>query len=274
MPPSLQHQGNRITSLRSSKANEEWDAAKPPHNAGDVIKHDHHEWEIRNVEQDGSCWLFTAQDKSTLEQVQIHVMSIKAGGWSWDNVDAFKKETQQLQSLRHRNLPHVVAHWEKNVPSDVRQYRVLRHAGGGQPLQALLDRGWRPKERQLLHVGLELLKVVTHLSELRPPLRLLSLHPSNIILDVENIGKTGQPFCWVARLSSDSDRLLSLIASRHLPPDAMSPSPSSSCETFAVGASLLHAVAGRDPSTIEDINAVVMSAGLRHTISGDRKSVV
>mmetsp|Transcript_24909 Transcript_24909/g.59340 ORF Transcript_24909/g.59340 Transcript_24909/m.59340 type:complete len:231 (+) Transcript_24909:202-894(+) len=133
--PQPEHQERSRTSLRSSNSNDGWGTPKPPHSVGDLIQHEHHVWKITHVEQQGSVWVLAARDRSSNQQVQIHVLSIKDTAWSWDDVDSFQKETRQLQSLRHKCFPRVLVQWEQSLASDVRQYRVLRHPAGGQSLQ-------------------------------------------------------------------------------------------------------------------------------------------
>ena len=101
---------------------------------------------------------------------------------SWKALELFEREAKTLKSLSHPAIPEYVDYFEIDSEGDVK-FCLVQRIAPGESLQTLVDDGWRPTEKEVESIAVQLLEVCGYLGSLRPPVAHRDIKPGNVLLD-------------------------------------------------------------------------------------------
>ena len=104
---------------------------------------------------------------------------------SWKALELFEREAKTLKSLSHPAIPEYVDYFEIDSDGDVK-FCLVQRIAPGESLQTLVDDGWRPTEKEVESIAVQLLEVLQYLGSLRPPVAHRDVKPGNVLLDRES----------------------------------------------------------------------------------------
>ena len=166
----------------------------------------------------------------------------------WKPVELFEREARVLQTLRHAGIPQIHRHFEaRDGEGRVRLYLVMELIDGPS-LQDELRAGRTFSEIEVLELTLALLEVLEYLHGRRPPIFHRDIKPSNIVLR-----SSGTPVlvdfggvCDGWRPALGGSTVTGTYG--YMPPEQLVGQVSPASDLYALGATLLHLLSGREPA--------------------------
>lgn len=184
-----------------------------------------------------------AVDKREGRPVAIKRFTIR-GAKSWKDVELAEREATVLASLRHPGLPHYIEHFEENGAL----YLVMEKIEG-ETLQARRKRGAGLDQEQVLRLLRETADCLRYLHGQAPPVVHRDIKPGNVILRPDG------SYCLVD-FGSVRDRLKPEGGSTvvgtfgFMPPEQFQGRAGPGSDVYAVGATALSLLTGREPEDL------------------------
>jgi hypothetical protein len=184
-----------------------------------------------------------AVDKREGRPVAIKRFTIR-GAKSWKDVELAEREATVLASLHHPGLPHYIEHFEENGAL----YLVMEKIDG-ETLQSRRKRGAGLDQAQVLRLLRETADCLRYLHGQAPPVVHRDIKPGNVILRPDG------SYCLVD-FGSVRDRLKPEGGSTvvgtfgFMPPEQFQGRAGPSSDVYAVGATALSLLTGREPEDL------------------------
>lgn len=147
------------------------------HQFGDIIQERYRIQEI--LGQGGIGITYKAVDEQIQQPVAIKVLSLQQTK-DWKIIELFEREARVLQNLNHPAIPKYLDYFQIDTPEDLYFY-LVQELAEGQSLAELIENGWRPSETEVRSVAQQILKILTYLHQLNPPVIHRDIKPPNII---------------------------------------------------------------------------------------------
>ncbi|KAK3253198.1 hypothetical protein CYMTET_37548 [Cymbomonas tetramitiformis] len=93
--------------------------------------------------------------------VSLKTVSLRDSS-NWEVLDLFEEEARVLASLRHPAIPEFLEYFEVDTEED-RVFCLVQCLTPGQTLEASIESGWRPTEREAVRICEELLELLGYL---------------------------------------------------------------------------------------------------------------
>ncbi|MCB0038034.1 MAG: protein kinase [Caldilinea sp.] len=159
-------------------------------------------------------------------------------------LEAFKREAQLLAQLDHANLPKVIDSFsERN-----RHYLVMEYVPGKTLEKRLAEAGGALPEREVYGYAVQLCDVLDYLHRQQPPIIFRDLKPANIMLKPD--GRVKLIDFGIARhfKPGQSNDTQAMGTPGYAAPEQYGKGQSDArTDIYALGATLHHAITGRDP---------------------------
>lgn len=194
---------------------------------------------------------FLALDQESGEPCVIKQLSF-AQAESWKSIELFEREARILSQLEHPRIPKFLGFYNQE---SAHQACLIQQYIPGQTLQAAIESGKRFDESEVITLAEDLLDVLDYLHHFSPPVIHRDIKPSNVIL-----GPEGQ--AYLVDFGAVTDHLLhqqgggSTIVGTfgYMPPEQLDGRAVPGSDLYALGASLIYALSGLDPSRMEKEN--------------------
>jgi serine/threonine protein kinase len=134
---------------------------------------------LNKLGQGGIGITYAAKDLKIGNQVALKAMSLRQTN-DFKALELFEREARILKQLDHPAIPQYVDCFEVDLPRD-RLFYIAQQLAEGQSLETMLEKGWRPDEKEVKDVAIQILEVLIYLQQLTPPVLHRDIKPQNII---------------------------------------------------------------------------------------------
>lgn len=192
---------------------------------------------------------YEAEDLVTYQRVAIKSLSLRQIT-EWKALEMFEREAKVLSYLSHPGIPQYLNFFHVDSPSD-RRFYLVRKVIDGNSLGDLVCRGWRPSERQVKQIAIEVLKILKYLQSRNPPVIHRDIKPQNILR-----GRNGRIFLLdfgavqdiYRNALSQGGTLVGTVG--YMPPEQFRGQVYFSSDLYGLGATLLFLLTGRSPDEL------------------------
>lgn len=128
-------------------------------------------------------WLATDIQTSPAEPVTVKLLAFSPQ-MQWDEFKLFEREASVLKQLNHPRIPKYRDYFslDKQRGAGLCWFGLVQDYIPGSSLQQLLDKGRRFTETQVRSFATQVLKILTYLHGLNPPVLHRDIKPSNLII--------------------------------------------------------------------------------------------
>ena len=172
-----------------------------------------------------------------------------------EQLDAFEREAAVLRSLEHPDIPRFVASFKEGSGVGTRLYLAQELLEG----ETLLERITRSRldEAEAWTLAEQVLQTLSALHRRTPALVHRDVKPANLILRPD--GRTALVDFGAARhLARDVTHGSTLVGTfGYMPPEQLGGTVEPSSDLYALGATLVHALSGREPADLVDEGLVL-----------------
>lgn len=194
----------------------------------------------------GMARVYWALDEETGQECVVKVLSV-AKVKDLKTMELFDRESAVLKSLRHPTIPAYVDAFVDETGGDVRMI-LVQEAVHGETLEKAIERGRRFTEPELAKLAQQLVSTLRYLHSRNPPVIHRDIKPSNLILgddgtlyliDFGAVGNESGP-------GAGGSTVVGTFG--YMAPEQFQGQSGTETDYYALGATLLHALTGRDPS--------------------------
>ncbi|HEY6417737.1 MAG TPA: protein kinase, partial [Candidatus Binataceae bacterium] len=157
-------------------------------------------------------------------------------------VAAFQREADMLAQLSNEHIPRVFDRFSEQN----RHYLVMEYIEGITLEDKLRATGGKLGEREVIDIALQILDTLEYLHNLEPPVIYRDLKPSNIMLTPN--GKAKLIDFGIARHFQPLSNATMIGTQGYAPPEQYRGKVEYRSDLYALGATMHHAVSGRDPA--------------------------
>jgi serine/threonine protein kinase len=138
---------------------------------------------VKQITSDSDFVTYGATDQTSKEAVVVRELQLPLD-LGQQILQRLTEEAQALVNLGHTGIPRYLEHLHL-VESDVLRFITVQQAVQGQNLALKVLDGWRPDEKQLRELAMQLLDILSYLRGQRPPLVHRDIRPEHIVLEQE-----------------------------------------------------------------------------------------
>jgi len=220
----------------------------------------------------------------------------RLGGWK--SLDLFRREAEVLASVAHPAIPAYIDAWADESPGGDLTYCLVQSRAPGVSLQALLGRAGRLGAPEVVALLRQLLGVADYLGALAPPVVHRDVKPENVVVALGAPAATGSAGAtdlsavlvdwgsvtagWSAT-DGDGDGGGGGVGGAptmvgtfgYMAPEQLRGAVDSRSDLYAIGATVLAALVGADPSTLPSTRLRVnVDAAVPPSPSAARRALV
>ena len=189
--------------------------------------------------------VYHATDKSTGEPCIVKTMSF-ATAKDLKSIELFVRDSKTLQSLDHPAIPAYIDGFVEDREGDVR-FVLVQQVIQGQSLQEAIEAGRTFSEKEIAAMARSLTDTLRYLHGRKPPVIHRDIKPSNIVLGTDDRVYLID-FGAVGGLAKGSEGSTVVGTFGYMAPEQFQGQAFPETDYYSLGATLLHAVSGRDPS--------------------------
>lgn len=165
----------------------------------------------------------------------------------WKNIELFEREVETQKRLRHKRIPDFVDAFSVKE-SNTLSWFLVTTAVDGETLDEKLQKGWRPSDKQVWGIAVQVLEVLVYLQGLQPPLVHRDIKPSNLVIDKHNQVHLIDFGAVQNRLWSQGGGGSTIIGTfGYMAPEQFSGNAYPQTDLFGLGATLLRMLSGKHP---------------------------
>jgi ankyrin repeat protein len=127
----------------------------------------------------GSGSTYRATRLSDSATVAIKILSLQHLN-DWKQLELFEREAQILAQLDHPQIPKYLEYFHVDSEAD-RAFCIVQQLAPGQPLNALVQSGWRGTPAEVSLIAQQILEILQYLQSQSPPLIHRDIKPHNIV---------------------------------------------------------------------------------------------
>ncbi|BAY88981.1 MULTISPECIES: serine/threonine protein kinase [unclassified Tolypothrix] len=135
---------------------------------------------------------FSARRYANAGSQSDHRVALKALSFrrmsDWKKIELFEREAKILSQLYHLAIPRYLDYFQVDTGSD-RFFYIAQQLAPGKSLATLIENGWKPQEKQVRHIAIQVLEILIYLQSLKPPVIHRDIKPQNIILNFSPTAK-------------------------------------------------------------------------------------
>ncbi|MBT9544255.1 MAG: serine/threonine protein kinase [Candidatus Sericytochromatia bacterium] len=188
-----------------------------------------------------------AQNTETGQTVVLKELSLDKL-LSWKVLELFEREMATLRQLNHPHLPTYLDTFQRETDKETYLYLVCTWAEG-QSLQAALESGWKPDAQEIRQIAQQILGLLVHLHSFNPPIIHRDIKPGNLILDSQDQIHLVDLGSVQGVLNPDGGSTV-VGTFGYMPPEQFSGKTLPASDLYALGATLLHLLTGKDPAEL------------------------
>jgi hypothetical protein len=206
-------------------------------------------YRVMDVLGQGSFARTLACEDLSEEQRRVAIKQLRVQGvGDWKPVELFEREAKVLASLRHHGVPEIFRHFEGRDPEGQLCLYLVMELVDGPSLRHELQAKRTFSDLELTELGLSLLDILDYLHSRRPPVFHRDIKPSNIVLRA-----SGAPVlvdfggvCQGWRPAEGGSTVTGTFG--YMPAEQLMGQVSAASDLYALGATLLHLITGREPT--------------------------
>lgn len=192
-------------------------------------------------------WL--AQDLSLQPPEPVVVKLLSFGdSMQWDDLKLFEREALVLQQLNHPQIPKYRNSF--TLEDRLFWFGLVQDYLPGQSLKQLLQQGRHFSETQVRQIATSLLKLLSYLHELSPPVLHRDIKPSNLILGEDDRLYLVDFGAVQNRAAAEGSTLTVVGTYGYAPMEQFSGRAVPASDLYGLGATLIHLVTGRSPAEL------------------------
>ncbi|WP_287520745.1 serine/threonine-protein kinase, partial [Okeania sp. SIO2C2] len=163
----------------------------------------------------------------------------------WKILELFEREAKVIANLYHPQIPKYLNYFYIDTEQD-RCFYLIRELVWGNSLATCVEKGWHPTEIQVKNMAIQILKILSYLHQLNPPIIHRDIKPENIILQPD-----GQVFLVdfgavkdiYRQTISFSGTFVGTIG--YMPPEQLQGKAYCASDLYSLGATLLYLLTHR-----------------------------
>jgi len=184
---------------------------------------------------------------------KVAIKELRTGGIeSWKHVEMFEREARVLASLRHHGIPEIYDFFEDEHEGAGMQLYLVQELIEGPSLLERIHRAPALGEADVLDIVLGVLDILDYLHGRMPPVYHRDIKPSNIVLRPSGapvlVDFGGVCHGWRPEQTGGSTVTGTY---GYMPPEQLMGRVSPQSDLYALGATMLHVVTGRDPTEFD-----------------------
>jgi eukaryotic-like serine/threonine-protein kinase len=129
----------------------------------------------------GSGITYRAENTETQQLVALKALSLRRME-DWKSLELFDREAAVLSQLNRRGIPKYIDYFYTDIQDD-RYFYIIQELAPSKTLQEWIASGWRPPEKEIKELAIQLLEILIYLHGRRPPIVHRDIKPSNILRD-------------------------------------------------------------------------------------------
>ena len=193
---------------------------------------------------------YRAHSLQTNQEVAIKVISLRQVR-DWKIIELFEREAKVLASLNHPQIPKYIDYLTIDTTTD-RFFVMIQELAIGQSLQNLYEQGWRPEEREIKHIAMQLMEILAYLHNLNPPVIHRDIKPANVIYQPDEQKVFLVDFGAVQDVyrNTFSHGRTFVGTMGFIAPEQYSGSISFASDLYSLGATIVYLITGMNPADI------------------------
>jgi serine/threonine protein kinase len=201
----------------------------------------------------GSGITYRAENTETQQLVALKALSLRRME-DWKSLELFDREAAVLSQLDRRGIPKYIDYFYTDIEDD-RYFYIIQELAPGKTLQKWIASGWRPTEKDIRDIAIQLLEILIYLHGRRPPIVHRDIKPSNILRDSD--GKIYLvDFGAVQQTYHDTFMRGSTVVGTfgYMAPEQFRGQAVAATDLYGLGATILHLLTRRSPAEIPQDN--------------------
>jgi len=167
----------------------------------------------------------------------------------WDSLQRFEREVSVLRRLDHPRIPKYFGTVLRDRANG-RDYGIVSTLVNGTSLDLLVQDGrWSAGASAIRNLAESLLEVAAHLATFAPPIVHRDIKPANIVLEPDGSGWKAFLVDFGAAVLGGGTKTTSVGTFGFMAPETFGQVVSPKSDLYGIGASLLFAATGREPSS-------------------------
>lgn len=167
---------------------------------------------------------------------------------SAEQLDAFEREATLLRELRHPRIPRFVKGFTEGSGVHTRMYLAQEYVSGRSLASELEQR--RFTEEEVRGIAEEVLEILDYLHRLSPKVLHRDIKPANLVRGVDG-GWVLVDFGAARSIAGQQTHRATLVGTfGYMPPEQLGGTVDERSDLYALGATLIHLLAGKPPETM------------------------
>jgi len=190
---------------------------------------------------------YAAIDLQEQQKVAVKVVSLREAK-DWKVLELFEREAQTLANLDHPFIPNYINYFQIEDEDD-RNFYLVQELVEGRSLSESIESGWRPDEKNVRAIAIELLKILTYLHQLHPPVIHRDIKPQNIILREADRAVYLVDFGTVQTAFRNTQSFASTFVGTvgYIPIEQLRGQTQPASDLYSLGMTLIYLLTGEDP---------------------------
>ncbi|XXX78694.1 serine/threonine-protein kinase [Sorangium sp. So ce134] len=203
---------------------------------------------VRVLGRGGSAITYEAEVLSTGGRVAVKQLLI----WKraeWKALDLFEREARVLAKLTHPSIPRYVDYLKLDSEQGPCFY-LVQELAPGRPLSAWVKDGWRADEAEATTLARHILRTLLYLQGFSQPIVHRDIKPQNVLRDQDGSVYLVD-FGAVAEARDTASGGSTVVGTYgYMAPEQFRGRATPASDLYGLGATLLHALSGRDPADL------------------------
>lgn len=183
----------------------------------------------------------------TLSHEKVIVKELSFGRLkNWKNFELFEREIKTLKQINHKSIPRFIEAFKVDKDGECFYYLVTQYIQGDS-LQGKMNEGWRPSEKEIRAIAIQILEILKYIHCLEPPVIHRDIKPSNLVMDKK--GKVYLiDFGAVQDVLKPSGGSTIVGTFGYMPPEMFTGQSFANSDLYALGTTLIHLFSGTNPA--------------------------
>ena len=203
---------------------------------------------VQSLGSGGTGTTYEAEDLQTHRRVALKTVLLQQVR-DWKILESLEREAAVLQKLDHPQIPDYLDYFYEDAEGD-RRFYLVQELVEGRSLAELVRRGRRSRERDVIDIARQILRILEYLHGLEPPVIHCDIKPQNILrqpdgtLYLVDFGAVQETY----RTTIARGTFVGTLG--YMPPEQFGGKAQPASDLYALGATLLFGLTGRSPADL------------------------